>query len=247
METPSQNPDRTALKDRFRKSWLPVAAAVGAFTGFVSASLQLRPEPKPAAGGTPHPTEGTLQVQSNSLPALNYEIQYTKSAIIGLPGSLHPFQRSLVGVAVGPKDEIYGLGDDEIRVFDLNGAYLRSWRVLPEASCFTVTADGRLYAGAPGKIELYDQAGNKSGGFLVGDAKRPAIITAIKVFKNEILAADADARYIRRFDQSGNPLGLIGVRNNTGNFMLPNRWLDFDVDSKGVIVATDTGRHLVVA
>ena len=29
--------------------------------------------------------------------------------------------------------------------------------------------------------------------------------------------------------------------------MLPNRWLDFDVDANGLIMATDTGRHLVEA
>ena len=40
---------------------------------------------------------------------------------------------------------------------------------------------------------------------------------------------------------------MIGTKNKTGNFMLPNRWLDIDVDARGVIRATDTGRHLVTA
>ena len=46
---------------------------------------------------------------------------------------------------------------------------------------------------------------------------------------------------------NGIQLGVVGTKNKTGSFMLPNRWLDFDVDAKGVIRATDTGRHLVTA
>jgi hypothetical protein len=247
MEPPGKNPDAPALRERFRKSWLPVAAAVGAFAGFVSAALQLRPEPKQVSSGAPRPAKSAQPQQSSDSPAFNYEFRYLKSTVIGLPGSAHQFQRSLVGVAVDLQGEIYGLGDDEIRVFGSDGMLLRNWRVLQDASCLTVAADGRVYVGALGKIEIYDRAGNRLGGFSAGETDKPAFITSLKIFRNEILAADSDARYIRRFDQNGKQLGVIGTRNNTGNFMLPNRWLDFDVDSKGLIMAADTGRHLVEA
>jgi len=247
MDPLTKNLNAQTLTNRLRKSWLPVAAAVGAFAGFVSAALQLRPEPKPVSGEAPRSTGPTPSQQSSGSPTLNYELQYSKSVVIGASGSAHQFQRSLVGVAIGPEDEIYGLGDGEIRVFDSGGGFLRGWKVLKGASCLTVTADNRVYVGALGKIEIYDRSGNLSGGFSAGEADKPALITAIKVFRGEILAADADARYIRRYDQNGKQLGIIGTRNNTGSFMLPNRWLDFDVDSDGLISATDTGRHLVTA
>jgi len=247
MEPPGKNADTYTVRDRFRKSWLPIAAAVGAFAGFVSAAFQLRPDAKPVSGGAPRAAEPFAPQQSSGQPTLDYELQYSKSVVIGPPGSAHQFQRSLLGVAVGPKDEIYVLGEDEIKVFDSGGGFLRSWKVLQGAYCFTVTADGRVYVGALGKIEIYNRVGIWSGGFPAGEADKPAAITALKIFRNEVLAADADARYIRRFDQNGRQLGVIGIRNNTGNFMLPNRWLDFDIDSNGLVTATDTGRHLVTA
>jgi hypothetical protein len=247
MESAGKNADAYAVRDRLRKSWLPIAAAVGAFAGFVSAAFQLRPDAKPVSGGAPVAAESVPPQQSSGRPALDYELQYSKSTIIGPPGSAHQFQRSLLGIAVGPKDEIYGLGDGEIRVFDSGGIFLRSWKALRGASCLTVAADGRVYVGALGTIEIYDREGNRSGGFSAGEAGKPVAVTALKVFRNEILAADADARYIRQFNQDGKQLGGIGMKNNIGNFMLPNRWLDFDIDSKGLIVAADSGRHLVAA
>jgi sugar lactone lactonase YvrE len=59
--------------------------------------------------------------------------------------------------------------------------------------------------------------------------------------------ADAAARFIRRHDPTGRQIGEIGNQNKTRGFILPNQWLDFDVDSSGVIRATDTGRHRVTA
>ena len=247
MESPNKNFDASTLRDRFRKSWLPVAATVGAFAGFVSAALKFRPEPKRVSGAASPPPLPIAAEQSTGSPPLTYELQYAKSVVIGIPGSAHRFQRSLTGVAAGPKDEIYCLGDDEINVFDSGGAFLRSWKVLRDPSCLTVTADGHVYVGALGKIEVYDRTGNRSGGFSAAEADKPAAVTALKVFRNEILVADAGARCIHRYDQNGKQLGVIGTRNNTGNFMLPNRWLDFDVDANGLIMATDTGRHLVEA
>jgi hypothetical protein len=96
-------------------------------------------------------------------------------------------------------------------------------------------------------VENYDAEGRRAGGFAAGDKDQPAAVTQIKAFGKEILVADAAARIIRRYDAKGAQLGLIGTANKTGSFMLPNKWLDFDVDAKGVVRATDTGRHQVSA
>ena len=42
-------------------------------------------------------------------------------------------------------------------------------------------------------------------------------------------------------------VALIGNRDKTNGFMLPNKWLDIDVDAGGVVYATDTGRHQVTS
>ena len=174
-------------------------------------------------------------------------VGYSLSAIIGGTASAHPFRRSLSGVAVGSGDAIYALGDDEVRVFEPGGAFVAGWEVVKHAACLAVGPGGRIYLGAQGRVEIYQARGSRDGGFAVGGTDKPAAITAIKPFRREILIGDAAARILRRCDADGKQIGVIGDRSKAGSFILPNRWLDFDIDSKGVIRATDTGRHQVTA
>jgi hypothetical protein len=146
---------------------------------------------------------------------------------------------------MGPDDTLYTLGDDEIRIFDFDGALLRRWNVKPGAACLEVGRDERIYIGSLGRVDIYTPNGEHAGGIDVGEGKRRAAVTAIRIHENEILVADAIAKIIRRYDAAGKQLGVIGDRNKTGSFMLPNGWLDFDIDSNGIIQATDTGRHRV--
>jgi sugar lactone lactonase YvrE len=172
---------------------------------------------------------------------------YSQSAVLASASSANPFRRSLSGIAVGAADKIYALGDDEVRIFDPAGNLARKWKVLEKASCVAVGPDGFVYVGGADRIEIYDSGGNRIGGFTAGDKDQPASITAVKVFRKEILVADAGARIIRRYDAGGRQLGVVGTENRTGNFILPNKSLDIDVDAKGVIRATDTGRHQVTS
>jgi hypothetical protein len=175
------------------------------------------------------------------------ELQYARTAVIGGMKSTHPFRRSLAGVAVGARDRIYALGDGEVRTFEPDGSFLRGYKVVDYATCLAADTDGRVFVGAPGRVEFYDSAGRHTGGFAAGEKDKPAAVTKIRVFGKEVLVADAAARIIRRYDTKGVQLGLIGTANKTGSFMLPNKWLDFDVDAKGVVRAGDTGRHQVSA
>jgi sugar lactone lactonase YvrE len=140
---------------------------------------------------------------------------------------------------------IHALGDGEVRVFEASGGVARAWKAPEQAACLTVAADGRVLVGAPGRVEIYSAAGNRTGGFAVGESGKPADVTAIKVVRDAILVGDASARLVRRFDASGVERGLIGNQHKTGSFMLPNRSLDIDVDAAGTVYATDTGRHQV--
>jgi hypothetical protein len=237
----------TGFLERFRKSWFPPAAVVGAFAAFVAATLRVRPTPRvtprPAAG-SPKPAE---QATRSASPVRGFDREYSQSAVLGGAASAQPFRRSLAGIAVGAGDKIYALGDDEVRIFDQSGNLVRNWKVLEKAACLTVGPDERVYVGTPGRVEIYDAGGSRVGGFVAGERDQPAEITAIKVFRKEILVADAAARLIHRYDSGGKQLGVIGTKNKTGSFILPNRSLDIDVDSMGVVRATDTGRHQVTA
>ena len=238
------------LLDRLRKSWFPAAAVVGALASFIVAALRFRPVPGSASqtGKKSTPPAPARQVMSPDLPAEGFEREYRKSGSLGGSNAAQQFRRVLADIAVGSGDRIYALGDDEIRIFEPGGSRVAVWKVVPNAGCLAVGSDGYVCIGAPGRVEIYDSAGSHTGGFAAGDsAGRPAGITAVKFFKDEILAADADARLIRRCDRKGKQLGLIGTKAKAGHFILPNGWLDFDVDARGVIRATDTGRHQVAA
>jgi hypothetical protein len=244
MDTNEKETKQVSLLDRFRKSWFPPAAVVGAAAAFrARPTAEAIPRSKEPAGSLKQPPHVVISAQRPG----GYEREYAKSAILGGSASAHPFRRSLAGIAIGAGDKIFALGDDEVRIFEPSGVLIRGWKASKEALCLTAGPDGRVYLGAPGRVEIFDAGGSRTGGFSAGEKDKPAKITAIKVFQKEILVADAAARFIRRYDYSGRQLGVIGTQNKTGSFMLPNGWLDFDVDSKGEIRATDTGRHLVTA
>jgi len=249
MDPNKEETTEIGLLDRFRKSWFPPAAVVGAFAVFIAAAFRVRPMPKvtpKSAGQTvaPKPAEPPIKFVPT---ARGFDREYSQSAVLGGAASAHPFRRSLAGIAVDAGDKIYALGDDEVRIFSPDGNLVRNWKVSENASCLSVGSDERVYVGAASRVEICDAGGSRVGGFVAGEKDRPASITAVKIFRNEILIADAAARFVRRYDANGKQLGVIGTKNKTGNFILPNRSLDIVVDSNGVIRATDTGRHLVTA
>jgi sugar lactone lactonase YvrE len=173
--------------------------------------------------------------------------RYAPVATLAGRGTAAEFKTSLSGVAIGAVGAIHALGDGDVRVFAANGGVTRAWRAPEQAACLTVAPDGRVLVGLPGRVEIYNATGTRVGGFAAGQDGKPADITAVKVFRDAILVADASARLVRRYDANGVELGLIGNRHKTGSFMLPNRSLDFDVDAAGTVYATDTGRHQVTS
>jgi hypothetical protein len=249
MEPNDKETKHLSLIDRCRRSWFPAVAVLGAMGAFVAAALRVRPTVKafalPAGSATaPNPA---AQAPKSVQPVRGLEREYAQSGILGGTKSAHPFRLSLAGVVAGPNDTIYALGDDEIRVLDSAGNPIRTWRAPEKAECLAVGPDQHVYVGAAGRVEIFDAAGNHIGGFAAGEKTRPAGITAIKVYQREILVADAVSRIIRRYDANGKQLGIIGNKSKAGSFILPNRSLDFDIDTRGVIRATDTGRHQVTS
>jgi hypothetical protein len=226
------------LLERIRKGSFPPAAVAGALASFANAALGM--QPKPASNPAANPSKGQIRGSDIAPVQAVLELSYSQSSAF-----LPRFRRSLAGIAIGAGDKIFILGDEEVRIFEHSGAAVRSWRAPESSSCITVGRDESVYIGVADRIEVFDSTGSHKQGFDAGEAGRPAIITAIKVSPKEILVADAAARYIRRYDREGKQIGAIGNQSKTGGFMLPNRSLDIDVDSRGVVVATDSGRHRV--
>ena len=242
------NPNETpqlSLRERFFKSWFPPVAVVGGVVTLVAAAMRVRPAPR-AAAAPPDASlvpSGTATTPSGS--SGQFDREYAQTGTIGGAASLHPFRKSLRGVAVDAADRVVALGDGEVRIFAADTSIVRRWRVADTAECLAAGPDGRVYVGGAGRIDIYESGGRPAGGFAFGKAGDPPAVSAIKVFKADILVADASARVIRRFDASGRQLGLIGDQSKTKTFILPNGRLDLDVDGSGVVRATDTGRHQV--
>jgi hypothetical protein len=236
------------LLDRLGKSSSPVAAVVGAVSSFAVA-LGARPESKGAPQSSSSLVQLTLSespsAPSPALPAL--ERRYVHASTLVDRHSPRPFVNSISGIAVSGDGNVYALGDGEVRIFEPQGALIRTWRAPQNALCLSVDAEQRVYIGSVGRVDFFDREGRPTGGFATGTQSKPAHVTAVKTCGSDILVADAAARLIRRYSRTGNQIGEIGTRNKTRSFMLPNRWLDMDVDTHGLIRATDSGRHQVTS
>jgi sugar lactone lactonase YvrE len=225
---------------RLKSASSPAAAVAGAFVSFAGAALG-KPSKPPIQGSADMPLVRLSAASSKALPAsMKLEVEY--STPIVLRGT---FRQSLSGIAVGPNDRIFVLGDGEVRIFERDGREVRNWKAPNGASCIAVSDEARVYFGAAGRVEIYDIEGSHKAGFDASEPGKPADITAIRVRLREILVADAAVRYVRRYGYDGKHLGAVGTQTKTGGFMLPNHSLDIDVDSKGVLIAADSGRHRV--
>ncbi|MEW5984091.1 MAG: PhnD/SsuA/transferrin family substrate-binding protein [Acidobacteriota bacterium] len=225
------------------RSWFAPAAAVAGLAALVAGALRSRPTPR-LEGGRPSSPQPPLPA---ALPQGGLAREYTPAGTIGAATSLHPFRRSLAGLAVGPDDAVFALGDGEVRVFDPDGAFVRSWPAAEGAQCLAIGPGGRVYVAGTGRVEIFAPGGVREGGFLAGGGQEPASLTSIKVLGGDVLIADASARIIRRYDAGGRQVGFIGDRTRTRAFILPNGFIDIAVDEGGIVRATDSGRHQVTS
>jgi sugar lactone lactonase YvrE len=218
------------LLQRLKELGLPSAATIGAFSSLAKAE-----QPKASQPASP-------LVQIGLSKPVTPSYGYKPTLILG--ESVAIFSRSLIGIAVGAGDRIYTLGDGQIFIFESGGDLVRKWRAPEGASCLTIGPDGKVWIGAPGRVEIYSKEGERLGGFAAGETNRPAAVTSIKILRDQVLIADAAARLIRRYSLDGKLIGELGTKGQPG-FMLPNRSLDMAVDARGVIWATDPGRHRI--
>jgi hypothetical protein len=101
----------------------------------------------------------------------------------------------------------------------------------------------RVYVGQPGQVEQYDENGTLVSRLRDGD--RLGLVTSIGFAGDHLLLGDATHRCIRRYDKDGKHLNDIGADNNTKGFLIPNGYVDFAVDAKGIIHAANPGKFRI--
>lgn len=143
------------------------------------------------------------------------------------------FSGAVRGLCVDRRDRLFVAGDSEIR-----GGGVRCATSKP-AHSVAVAADGAVYAGLAGGIEIFSPQGQRL------DAWPAGTITSLALWKGEIFAGDATQRAIVRLDAKGKVLATIGNDNRVRGFLIPNGAVDFDIDAEGTLHCANPGKHRV--
>ena len=163
--------------------------------------------------------------------------------ISGKGGGPDQFAGALRGIAIDQRDQLYAVGDSELKVFDGGGALRRRWTTSRPGFSVAIADDGSVYAGETGQVEIFDAAGKLSATWR--DAGRLGQVTAIGFVNDNVLLGDASDRCIRRYDGGGRFLNNIGKDNRMKGFRITNGIVEFGVDDDGIIHATNPGKHRI--
>jgi hypothetical protein len=171
-------------------------------------------------------------------------MQYSQVQLLAGKGAERDrFTTALRGVAVDRRDFVYAAGDQEIKVFDDAGRFLRRWSTSKPGLAVAVSGDGRVFSGQAGQVEIFDLEGRLSGTWR--DKDRLGLVTAIGFSKGNVFLADARDRCIRRYDAGGKYLNDVGKDNRMKGFLIPNGVVDFGVDAQGILHAANPGKHRI--
>ena len=141
------------------------------------------------------------------------------------------------GVAVGPDDAIYVVGDRVVQVFDPAGHPVRAIESEAEPRCLAVASDGDLFVGLKDHVEVLDETGKRLATWdSLGDN---ALITSVALASNDVFVADAGNRAVVRYSRAGE------LRGKIGGFIVPSPYLDVVVDSDGMLRAVNPGKHRI--
>ncbi len=171
-------------------------------------------------------------------------MEYARIRVIGGGGPDKPlFDAALRDIVARPTGGLIVVGDSVIKLVDDAGRVERQWSTEHPGYCAAVDAKGTIWVGEPGQIETFNPKGERQATWR--DPDRFGLVTAIGFAGEFVLIADAQDRCIRRFDASHKWLNDIGNDNNTKGFAIPNGYLDFNVDDKGIIHAISSGKHRI--
>jgi len=176
---------------------------------------------------------------------MNSRVSYRRQRVLVGHRGFAPEQvsESVHGVAVGPDGAIHVVGDSRVVVLSPDDQRLRSWAAARPGYSLAVAADGSVYVGEEGQVELFDRAGKRHD--VWRDAQRFGLVTAIGLFDEGVVVADVRDRCLRRCDRAGRVLNNIGKDNKMKGFLVPNRHLDFAIDREKVLHVCNPGKHRV--
>jgi hypothetical protein len=152
--------------------------------------------------------------------------------------------RELRGVAVGPADRIYAVGDKALVVLDAAGRPQSKTDLGESPTCVGVDADGTAYVGFRDHIGVVDPAGAKTASWPVID--KDAWVTSVAVARDAVFVGDFGRRTVLKYDKAGALSGQISPADGpNGRFEIPSPFFDVALDAGGDPWVTHTGRRLI--
>jgi hypothetical protein len=151
-------------------------------------------------------------------------------------------------IAVGPNDVLYISGDSAVRRFGPDGRKIGEFSVPEPPGPLAVDANGTVFAGTGGKIMVFAPDGQQKA--IWPGAEGSALLTSIAVAGEDVFAADAAARVVRRYDKAGKLLKTIGRKDpkrNIRGFVLPSPYFDLAAAPDGLLRVVNPGRHHIEA
>ena len=148
------------------------------------------------------------------------------------------------GLAVGPEDLVYVVGDTALVVLKSDGSPVSRREAGGPASCVAVDADSTVYLGMRDHVEVLDARGEKKASWERPDAR--SWITSLAVSADGVYASDFGLRTVLRYDKAGKLVGRIGARDKEKaipGFLVPSPYFDVAVDPAGSLWVANTGRH----
>ena len=150
------------------------------------------------------------------------------------------------GIAIGPGDAAYAVGDGLVIAFDAGGTAKSRTAIAGAAECAAVAEDGNIYVGMKDHVEVYEEGGGRI-------AKWPslgerAFITCVSVADNDVFVADAGNQVIARYDKSGSVVTRIGKQDDKRDvpgLRVPSHHLDVAIGHDDLIVVNNPGRQKI--
>lgn len=155
--------------------------------------------------------------------------------------------KSTTAIELDNAGNLYIAGDMVIVVFAPNGQKLREIALVSEPTALAVGEDGSVYIGLTDRIEVYSSAGEKLSAWA---PLRSGLLTAIAVAGEDVFAADALNKVVRHYDKQGNPLGVIGAKDEAHNIpgiVVPSPYFDLLIAPDGLLRVVNPGRHRIEA
>ena len=150
----------------------------------------------------------------------------------------------LRGVAAGPDDRLYVVGDEALVVLGSGGEAVSRVALEEPALCVAAGPDSAIYLGMRNHVEVFDAGGSKKAAW---ERLGPrAWITSVAVSEDSVFAADFGNRIVLRYDKEGKLLGRIGAKDEAKEIpglMIPSPFFDVAVGPSGTLWVANTGRH----